>query len=93
MVTPDPGELFVKGDDKDSGELNNEAIKLMRKLSALTLVGWGRYGAYALKRPEEVLALVGEPVYCLAVNQNGEPVHPLYQPASLSPRLYERAVK
>jgi len=93
LVTPDPGELFVKGDSELPGGQNDEAIKQMHGLSALTLLGWGHFGAYAGRRLVEVLAIVGAPVYCLAVTKNGEPSHPLYQPSSLRPRLYERRVK
>jgi hypothetical protein len=50
----------------------------MRELSSKAMVGWGNFGARAGTRPEEVLEILGEPVYCLAVTQTGEPGHPLY---------------
>lgn len=93
LVTPDPGELFARASEETPGGPNDAALKTMQKLSGLTLLGWGHYGSYAGKRPEEVLALLGEPVYCLAVTKNGEPGHPLYLKKELRPRLYVRGGK
>lgn len=92
-VTPDPGELFVKGGVELPGGPNDEALRQMRGLSGLALLGWGHLGANAGKRPEAVIALLGEPVYCLTVTRNGEPGHPLYLRRDLKPRPYEREVK
>lgn len=80
LVSADPARLFFE----DSRELpagpNDTALKRMRELSTLVLVGWGAWGVNAGTRPAEVLALVGEPVYCLKTTKSGEPGHPLYLP-------------
>lgn len=61
----------------------------LRKLSCagLAVAGWGNDGAYR-GRSKEVRELIPE-LYCLKQNKSGEPVHPLYQKASLTPTLME----
>lgn len=61
---------------------NDVAIKRMSELSAKVLVGWGNEGRNAGTRPREVLALLGQPVFCLRMTSAGEPTHPLYLPLS-----------
>lgn len=61
----------------------------LRKLSCagLAVAAWGNHGVH-LGRSKEVRALIPE-LYCLKQNKSGEPVHPLYQKASLTPTLME----
>jgi hypothetical protein len=74
---------FVSSDPKLlhgqlGGGATDTALKKMRQLSSTVLVGWGNWGHQAGTRPTEVLAIVGDPVYCLKVTKMGEPSHPLY---------------
>lgn len=80
LVSADPRRLFFEASPELTGSPNDQAIKRMRELSTLVLAGWGTWGTNAGTRPAEVLALVGEPVYCLKTTKVGEPTHPLYQP-------------
>lgn len=78
LVTPYPDVLLKSPYPDPPGGLNDSALKKMRERSAKAVVGWGNWGARLGTRPREVLAILGEPVYCLAVTQTGEPGHPLY---------------
>lgn len=80
LVSADPNALWLLQSVEQVNGPNDMAIKRMRELSTLVLIGWGAWGNNAGKRPEQVLALIGEPVYCLKVIKNGEPIHPLYLP-------------
>lgn len=90
LVSADPYELWVQPSPELPGGPNDTAIKRMRELSTLVLVGWGTWGANAGLRPAEVLGLVGEPVYCLKTTKAGEPTHPLYQPLDSKLMRYYR---
>lgn len=94
VVSPDPTVLFFNASVELPGGSNDQAIKRMRELSTLALVGWGNWGEKVGLRPAEVLALIGEPVYCLKTTKAGEPIHPLYQPAaSKLARYYRKGVE
>ena len=80
LVSPNPAALFLGESPELPNGPNDTAIKRMRELSTLVLAGWGNQGQYAGTRPAEVMALVGEPVYCLKTTKAGEPTHPLYMP-------------
>lgn len=80
LVTANPDVLWHSSSPELPNGLNDTAIKRMRELSTLVLVGWGNEGRNARSRSKEVLALVGEPVYCLKITKAGEPSHPLYLP-------------
>ena len=90
LVSADPTRLFFDTSPELPGGPNDTAIKRMRELSTLALVGWGAWGENAGTRPTEVLALVGEPVFCLKVNKSGEPSHPLYLPSGTKLLRYYR---
>ena len=89
-VTPDPQELFANLPAEDIIAENNKAIRIMKGLTAKVMVGWGNWGAAAGTRPREVLAILGEPVYCLKITQTGEPGHPLYIRATAELEAYIR---
>ena len=83
LVTPEPAEVWSSvATMGEHIKLNDLAIKRMRELSSTAMVGWGNFGARAGTRPAEVLAILGEPVYCLKTTTMGEPSHPLYMPSS-----------
>jgi len=90
LVSANPDRLFFGASPELPGGPNSEAIKRMRELSTLVLVGWGEWGKNAGLRPKEVLSLVGEPIYCLKINKSGEPAHPLYLPADTKLSRYYR---
>ncbi len=82
LVSPNPDVLWLKPSQEQSNGPNDVAIKRMRELSTKVMVGWGNEGGYAMLRPREVLALVGEPVFCIKRTKAGQPGHPLYMPLS-----------
>lgn len=82
LVSADPAVLLTQTwKELDCGP-NDMAIKQMRKLCSLVVVGWGEFGKRVRYRSAAVMGLVGEPVYCIKVNQSGEPSHPLYLPGN-----------
>ncbi len=93
LVTPEPDILFLHSSPELPDGPNDQAIKRMRALSTLALVGWGDWGMNAGTRPAEVLSLLGESVFCLKVNKSGEPTHPLYLPADTKLTRYYRKVE
>ncbi len=73
-ISTDPTELLKEGDFV--GELTDYYLKEMIKLSKQTLCGWGSFPAVK-NRADIVLGMLSEP-YCLGVNKDGQPKHPLY---------------
>lgn len=86
QVTPYPEELEIGRDQSE----NDQALREMRKKTPDVLVSWGHFGDMASARVEEVLALLGKPVYCLGKTKDGWPRHPLYMLADTKMKLYER---
>jgi len=82
LVTANPDVLWFSSSPEQSNDPNDIALKRMRELSAKVMVGWGNEGRNAGTRPGEVLALLGEPVFCIKTTKGGEPTHPLYMPLS-----------
>jgi len=77
FVTPYPEELLGDGDFGHAiGEFNDYYLKQAIRLSACHLCGWGSFKAAKL-RASSVLAMIAKP-YCLGVNADGQPKHPLY---------------
>ena len=68
------------------GPNNNRWLSREIKGAPLVIVAWGNDGNYML-RAEKVLSSIPAP-QCLAVNQSGQPAHPLYQPAAAMPAPY-----
>jgi hypothetical protein len=73
-VSTDPNALL--GDGDFVGEKTDYYLREMIKLSALHLVGWGSFKP-VYKRAPIVLSMIPDP-YCLGVNADGQPKHPLY---------------
>jgi hypothetical protein len=69
-----PNVLLGEGDFV--GEENDDYIRLMICISSRQLCGWGSFSP-VIKRAPIVLAMLAEP-YCLGVNEDGQPKHPLY---------------
>jgi hypothetical protein len=68
------------------GPQNNRWLSREAKAASLVIVAWGNDGTFMLRAPQ-VLQLLPAP-HCLAVNQSGQPAHPLYQPASALPEPF-----
>ncbi|KKN65504.1 hypothetical protein LCGC14_0481080 [marine sediment metagenome] len=90
IVSADPSILWTTPSVGQPGGPNDTALRQMRALSSRVLVGWGNHGADAGTRPAEVIALLGEPVFCLKVTGAGEPNHPLYMRGSSLLKVYHR---
>lgn len=73
-VSTNPDNLLNNGNAV--GEYTDYYIKEMVKLSATQLCGWGSFKP-VIKRCGEVYKMLTNP-YCLGVNANGQPKHPLY---------------
>jgi len=90
LVTANPDVLWFSPSTEQPNGPNDTAIKRMRELSTKVMVGWGNEGRNAGTRPGEVLALIGQPVFCIKTTKAGEPGHPLYMPLSSQLELYVR---
>lgn len=78
----DPKELLkVKN---PIGALNNHHIDEAVKRSAQVVACWGEYGSL-MNRASDLRARYPRRLKCLRTNNSGEPTHPLYLPASLTP--------
>ncbi len=73
-VSTDPKALLTNGDSV--GEFTDYYLKQMIAMSGCQLCGWGSF-APVIKRAPMVLAMIKEP-YCLGMNRDGQPKHPLY---------------
>lgn len=60
-------------------------VKLVRDSGGRVMVAWGKHGKP--DRVRQVLEIAGE-VYCLKTNEDGSPIHPLYQPSDLVPVVW-----
>jgi hypothetical protein len=72
------------------GPSNNEAIakavQQVRQTGGRIMAAWGKNAKLA--RVKEVHNLAGE-MWCLKFNKDGSPVHPLYQPHSSTPVIWQ----
>jgi hypothetical protein len=73
-VSSNPNDLLDMIDA--IGKLNDEYIKMAIGLSERTMCGWGSFKP-VFKRAPIVLKMIPEP-YCLGINSDGQPKHPLY---------------
>ncbi len=89
QVTPYPTALDIGRDQAP----NNESLREMKSVVGACLVGWGHFGDLARTRVEEVLEILGTPVFCLGKTKDGWPKHPLYLRADTQKEIYERGTK
>lgn len=73
-VSTNPEVLL--GGDEFVGIENDAYLKQMIVMAKQTVCGWGSFPA-ARKRSSIVLELIPKP-YCLGINKDGQPKHPLY---------------
>ncbi len=81
----DPGEM--KAACEPVGRANDAAILRAAREAAIVVCAWGNHGAHR-ERSARVLALLrdaGIETHALRMNRAGEPAHPLYLPAALTP--------
>ena len=89
LVSTDPKALLNNGNAV--GELTDYYIKEMVKLSKVQLCGWGSFKP-VIHRASEVYKILTNP-FCLGVNADGQPKHPLYISYDTPMVKYIRKVK
>jgi len=80
--TTDPKGLMEPKDPV--GTKNDQHITRAVNESSLVLACWGEHGTL-LNRADELRSQYPRRLHCLQVNFSGEPTHPLYLPATLTP--------
>jgi len=83
-VSTEPAVLL--GDGDYVGELTDSYLNQMIAMSGRQLCGWGSFLPVGT-RVLTVLAMIKEP-YCLGINADGQPQHPLYISYSVQMRKY-----
>ena len=81
----DPADMKRAGDPV--GRSNNQAILRSARQSGLVVCAWGNHGDH-LDRAATVAANLrgaGVPLHALKITAEGQPSHPLYLPAKLTP--------
>ncbi len=74
FVSTNPNALLEDGDF--IGINNNAYLEQMIELANQTVCGWGSFAPVKNRAPS-VLKMIPEP-YCLGINKDGQPKHPLY---------------
>ncbi|HEX7861822.1 MAG TPA: DUF1643 domain-containing protein [Verrucomicrobiae bacterium] len=72
------------------GALNDRYILRVAAEAEFVVAAWGKHGTHR-DRDRKLLALLSQiqkPIYCLRVNDDGTPQHPLYIAASTQPIIY-----
>lgn len=80
--TTNPNELMQA--KNPVGRLTDKYLDEAVSRSALVVACWGEYGTF-LGRSDDIRARYQRRLSCLSTNQSGEPTHPLYLPATLTP--------
>jgi Uncharacterized protein conserved in bacteria len=73
--------------DDPVGPLCDPVIDAVTSEDWRTILAWGTPGR-RMGRPEDVIARLEGPMYCLTRLQDGSPGHPLFKPAALEPAPY-----
>jgi hypothetical protein len=69
------------------GRGNNQWLQKLAAESGIVIAAWGNDGRY-LARSQQVRELLPK-LHYLRLNKSGEPAHPLYLPASLTPIVWQ----
>jgi len=85
LVSTQPEALLKNGNSV--GEFTDYYLEEMIKVSDRQLCGWGSFKPVR-QRASVVLGMIKEP-YCLGVNTDGQPKHPLYISYDTPMRLYK----
>lgn len=88
----DPRQLLALNHDDDPvGQGNSKAIKsalFPSRLAGIVVCAWGAHGGH-LGQDETVLGWLGDhDAYALGLSADGHPRHPLYLPASATPKRF-----
>jgi hypothetical protein len=67
------------------GKLNDKWLLKISKDAGIIIGAWGNDGSH-LMRSKSIKKLIPN-LYCLKINNTGEPAHPLYQKANIIPSL------
>lgn len=71
------------------GAVNDDIIEETARSSEIVIAAWGRHGAFLERSARVIKNLAGiVDLKCLAANDDGSPVHPLYQPKNRVPIRY-----
>ena len=81
-ITVDPRVLFKVSNP--IGEDNDKWLKKYRYYFAIAC--WGNHGHYYWRNV--IVTRFFDRLYCLGKTKMGQPKHPLYQPANLTPVIY-----
>lgn len=76
LVSTDPKKLTEPGLNV-VGEYNNDFLLAMNSKAAITVAAWGSFGNVLGGRPSWVWSNLKN-LYCLGINHDGAPKHPLY---------------
>ena len=84
----DPTEM--KAQDDPIGSENDKYLAELPKVDKI-IVCWGNGGLHRdrANQVREILQNTEQELYCLDINKNGEPKHPLYVHSSTKPTLYK----
>lgn len=85
-VSTQPNALL--GDGDFVGEFTDDYLSQMINLAGQTLCGWGSFKPVKNRAPK-VLSMIKEP-YCLGINGDGHPKHPLYIGYSVPMAKYQK---
>lgn len=79
--TPNPKEMKAALDPV--GPENNSWIARMAAEADKVVVAWGTHGSFGGRdrAVEEILKMIGKPLWCFGITKNGFPKHPLYLPS------------
>lgn len=87
--TPEPRILFAYNGDIIGPE-NDRYIQQGFAKAEKTVVAWGNHGIYN-NRSVQVVRMLPE-VYCLKINQSGQPAHPLYLRTDARPKTFHSSL-
>ena len=90
LISTDPDQLTNVPDPV--GPENDHFIKMACAQSAKLIACWGNQGVIK-NRSEVVCQSISRRLHCIRSNKSGEPAHPLYLPAKLTPIPYRRSIR
>jgi hypothetical protein len=82
--TKNPKVCFAARDPV--GPDNDKHLRAAVAGAGMVLAAWGNDGA-RMGRADHVRRMLAIPMHCLAINDTGQPAHPLYQPDNATPIL------
>lgn len=82
-----PRDMLLQTDP--IGPENNLLLASEVMFAEMVIACWGTHGSH-LARDASVRKLINAPLFCLGVNGDGSPKHPLYVPGRQKPILFSR---